>query len=203
MSNEELDEQDDKLVDFLQEQARPAEHGMNGRDEAAFPASAYQPTGSTDVLPASLGASQGQIAHLRHTSISSNFKSASTASTKATKGAMALNQISTYVLTLAVEAAFSASAGQADKSGKARIQKLVIELDAKLEKGLRMAALDRGFRIIGTSRPVEDLLTREQRTGWRGMIEKALCSIWPLDFSKEVLVLDRSTWEKNRPKAAL
>lgn len=214
----ELDEDDDKVVEFLQghsvsssalvtkNQATAASSGMGGNNsnetvDFRFPEQAYAPLPSSSTFPG-VGSASGSIVHLRHLSVSANFR---TTASGAKAGQMDLDRISLYMLTLVIEAAFSASAGQAfanangEKAGKVRIEKLVIEIDPKLEGKLRSAALERGFRIIGATSPTAGALAREGRKGWKGSIESIMARVWPLDFTRQILVLDRNAWEKQRP----
>ena len=171
-----------------------------------FPASAYEALPQSFLPPSLISSLQedsqsgtsttSHIVHLRHFSVSPTFKT-----TNAAAGGMALDKISAYVLTLAVEAAFSASAGQAFSESKTaqaqpRIDRLLISLDPKLDKALRSAALDSGFRIVATTPAPKAMFAG--RSGLKGFAEAALQQVWPLSFSQEYLLLDRMTWERNR-----
>ena len=147
----------------------------------AFTAEDFEPVGSSSLIPSS-SASSKTIAQLRHLCISQQY------------GEMA--KVDGYLLKMAINAAFSQS------TAISAVEELVLCLDANLDKSLRAAALDNGFKIVGSAaldiKSGVNILEKSgklQRMGY--IMETILYTVWPLSFTQEILILRRQDADVN------
>jgi len=136
--------------------------------EQRFGAQDYEPSSSTNILPSHLQSRAG-VAHIRHLSIAPAYASKA--------------GVVSHILDLAVRSTFTTTA---------EVDKLVMVVSTKLDKGLRRAALRQGFKVVGKVTPSMENPDMTQTTD---TIEKLLKSVWPLSFTNEVLLLDKSAWQ--------
>lgn len=119
-----------------------------------------------------------QACQIRHLTIAPSFRKTA--------------EVDSYILDLAVHAALGTSA-----STPTRFSQVLLSVDPKLDKAIRVQALNRGFRIAG--RVALDELMQDSRTQQvRSWPERLLKAIWPVSFEQEVLSLSRRDWEKQK-----
>ena len=139
-----------------------------------------EPVGTSSILPASSSASRS-TAHLRHLCVSEHFRE--------------MAKVDGYLLKMSINAAFSQS------TANSAVDEIMLCLDPSLDKGLRSAALDSGFKIVGSTKldiksDIKDAAAMGRLHKIGDILEALLRRIWPLSFTQEILLLRRQDADK-------
>ena len=185
------DEEDERDLELFRQSGAMAAPSQPATVHPILPPEIIASAPSADIAFRSLSETDLQSAcHIRHLAIAPSFRQST--------------EVDAYILDLAVHAALGSSAAVAT-----RFDSVLLMLDPKLDKALRAAALNRGFRIIdsvplrkweaaGDGEVEEENRVGSKSWSWLWM---AMAAVWPLSFRMEVLRLQRSDWERQKQRS--